>query len=266
MKKHLLINSCLVVCLCALMVSSGCRDFNTNYGKTEYRAKHERTENVAVPVAEAGELCVETGVGSITVTGADVAGCNITAEIIVKAETEEDARELAEQVKIEAKPSGDKLNVKVSKPAELKKRSLEVKFKIVAPKRLKLDCSVNVGNVTISEMNDRIKVSGNVGSIFCRQVVGDIDLTSNVGSVKVEYADAAAAACNAAITTNVGSIEFAAPAQLSAQVSASTNVGSVKTDKPITVVGKIGKSVNGTIGAAEGKVRLKTNVGSIHIK
>ncbi len=76
----------------------------------------------------------------------------------------------------------------------------------------------------------------------------------------------APAACNAVITTNVGSIEFAAPAQLSAQVNASTNVGSVKTDKPITVVGKVGKSINGTIGAGEGKIRLETNVGSIHIK
>jgi len=256
MKKHLLINSCLVVCLCVLTVFSGCGDFN-------FKAKHARTVNVSVPVGQAAELCVETAVGSITVTGVDVTDCNITAEITVKAETQDEARKLAEQVKIEAKPSGDKLSVKVSKPAELKKRSLEVKFKIVAPKQLKVDCSINVGSVSISDMNDRIKVSGNVGSAFCRRVVGDIDVTSNVGSVEVEYSETAPAACNATITTNVGSIEFVAPAQLSAQVSASTNVGSVKTDKPITVVGK---SVNGTIGAGEGKIRLKTNVGSIHIK
>ena len=221
---------------------------------------------MSAPVGQAAELCVETAVGSITVTGADVTDCNIVAEITVKAETQEEARKLAEQVEIEAKPSGDKLSVKVVKPAELKKRKLEVKFKIVTAKQLKVDCSVNVGSVNVSDMNDRIKVSGNVGSIFCRQVVGDINLTSNVGSVEVEYSDAAPAACNATITTNVGSIEFVAPAQLSAQVNASTNVGSVKTDKPITVVGKVGKSVNGTIGAGEGKVRLKTNVGSIHIK
>ncbi|NOR67469.1 MAG: DUF4097 family beta strand repeat protein [Woeseiaceae bacterium] len=257
MKKHLLINSCLAVCLYALTVFSGCSDFKAKYG---------RTSNVSVPVGQAAELCVETAVGSITITGADVTDCNITAEITVKAETQEEARKLAEQVKIEAKRDGDKLSVKASKPAELKKRKLEVKFKIIAPKRFKVDCSVNVGSVNVSDMNGQIKVSANVGSIFCRRVVGEIDVTSNVGSVEVQYAGGAAAACNAAITTNVGSIEFAAPAQLSAQVSASTNVGSVKTDKPITVVGKVGKSVNGTIGAGEGKVRLKTNVGSIHIK
>ena len=259
MKKHLLMNSCLVVCLCVLTVFAGCSDFH-------FKAKHARTVNLSVPVGQADELCVETAVGSIAVTGAEVTDCNIVAEITVKAETEDEARKLAEQVKIEARPDGDRLSVKVSKPADLKKRSLEVKFKIFAPKQLKVDCSVNVGSVSVSDMDDRIKVSGNVGSIFCRQIVGDVDLNSNVGSVEVEYSDDAAAACNATITTNVGSIEFAAPAQLSAQVNASTNVGSVKTDKPTTVVGKVGKSVNGTIGAGEGKIRLKTNVGSIHIK
>ena len=259
MKKHLLRKSWLAGCLCALTVFSGCGEFN-------FKAKHARTVDMSVPVGQAGELSVETGVGSITITGADVADCNITAEIIVKAKTQEEARELSEQVKIEVKPEGDKLSVKVSKPAALKKRGLEVKFKIVAPKQLKLDCSVNVGSANISDMNSQIKVSGNVGSIHCKRVVGDINLNSNVGSVNVEYSEAAPAACNATITTNVGSIEFTAPPQLSAQINASTNVGSVKTDKPITVVGKVGKSISGTIGAGEGKVRLATNVGSIHIK
>ena len=243
--------------MCAAMALSGCGD---------YKAKYEKTGSMVVPVAEAVELCVETGVGSITITGDDVTDCNVIADITVKAETEEKARELAEKVKVEAKTSGDKLSVKVSMPEDLKKRPLEVKFNIVAPKQLKLVCSINVGNVSISDMNDQIKVSGNVGSIFCKQVAGDIDVTSNVGSVEVEYGDAAPAALNIDITTNVGSIELVAPPQFSARVSASTNVGSVKTDKPITVVGKVGKSINGTIGSGEGKVRLKTNVGSIQIK
>lgn len=257
MRMHLLINSYLVVCLCAAMALSGCGN---------YTAKYEKTENMIVPVAEAVALSVETGVGGITITGADVTDCNVTAEITVKAETEEEARELAEKVKIEAKTSGDKLSVKVSKPADLKKRPLEVKFNIVAPKQLRLTCSINVGNVSISDMNDEIKVSGNVGSVFCKQIIGNVNVISNVGSVEVEYEDAAPAALDIDITTNVGSIELMAPPQLSAQITASTNVGSVKTDKPITVVGKVGKSISGTTGAGEGKVRLRTNVGSIQIK
>jgi hypothetical protein len=231
-----------------------------------FKAKHTKTEQMSVPVADVAELSVETEVGAITVTGADVADCNIAAEITVKAQTKEEARKLAEEVKIEVKPSGEKLSIKVLKPAGLKKRSLAVDFKITVPKQLKLDCSTSVGTVTVSDIHGGIEASANVGAIVCNGVVAELKLECNVGSVQVKYADSAPAACNADITTNVGSIEFTAPAQLSAQVSAVTNVGSIKTAKPITVVGKVSKSINGTIGSGEGKVRLKTNIGSVEIK
>ena len=255
-KRHFLISSAAAVLL-ASTILSGCN---------HYMAKSQRTENLSVPVGQAVELCVETGVGSITVTGADVVDCSVAAEIKVKAENQEKARQLAEQVKIETETSDETLRIKVVKPPDLKKRPLEVKFTIVAPKQLKVDCTVNVGSIRVSQMNDRIKASTNVGSVFCKQVVGDITAASNVGSVEVEYAETASGAQNIDITTNVGSIELVTPAELSAQVNASTNVGSVKTEKPITVVGKVGKSINGTIGSGEGKVRLETNVGSIHLK
>ncbi|HUT47239.1 MAG TPA: DUF4097 family beta strand repeat-containing protein [Sedimentisphaerales bacterium] len=260
MRKHFLINLCLVVSLCLLTAFSSCKDIDSLF-----RAEHQRTEHVSVPIAGVAGLNVESDVGSITVTGADVTDCNVTAEITVKAQTKEKARKLAEEVKIKLESSGDTLTIKAVRPAELKKRALVVDFKIIAPRHMKLDCSTGVGTVTVSDIEGRIEASVNVGSIVCHMVVAELDLSSNVGSVTVKYADAAPAACNANITTNVGSIEFTAPPELSAQVSVSTNIGSVKTARPITVVGKVGKSIKGTIGTGEGKVLLKTNVGSIEI-
>lgn len=258
MKKHFLINLCFIVSFCLLTVFSGCND-------SLFKAKYQRTEHRSVPIAGVTGLIVETDVGSITVTGADVTDCNITAEITVKAQTKETARKLAEEVKIELESSDDTLTIKAVKPTELKKRALVVDFKIIAPRHMKLDCSTGVGTVTVSDIEGRIEASVNVGSIICRKVVAELALSSNVGSVTVKYKDTAPAACKANIITNVGSIEFTAPPQLSAQVHASTNIGSVKTAKPITVVGKVGKSIKGTIGSGEGKVLLKTNVGSIEI-
>ncbi len=261
MRKRFLINLCFSASLCLLIVFSSCKDIGSSF-----RAKHQRIEHASVPIAGMTGLNVETDVGSITVTGADVTDCNITAEITVKAQTKEQARKLAEEVKMEFESSDDTLTIKAVRPAELKKRALIVDFKIIAPRHMKLDCSTDVGTVTVSDIEGRIEASVNVGSIVCRTVVVELDLKSNVGSIKVKYADTAPAACKANITTNVGSIDFTAPPELSAQVSASTNIGSVKTAKPITVVGKVGKSIKGTIGSGEGKVLLKTNIGSIEIK
>jgi len=260
MIKHFLINLCFVVSLCLLMTFSGCKD-----SSSFFMSKYQRSVRESEPVTSETELNVDSDVGSITVIGADVTDCNITAEIAVKARTKEEARKLAEEVKIEFQSSGDTLTIKTVRPDELKKRSLVVDFKIIAPRHMKLDCSTSVGTVTVSDIEGRIEASANVGSIICSSVVAELNLSSNVGSVTVKYTDTAPAACTANITTNVGSIEYTAPPQLSAQVHASTNIGSVKTAKPITVVGKVGKSIRGTIGSGEGKVTLKTNVGSIEI-
>lgn len=260
MRKHFLIELSFVVFLCLFLVLSGCE----NAGSL-FRAKYQRTEQASVPITGETELNIETDVGSITVTGSDVTDCNITAEITVKAQTKEEARRLADEIKMEFEYSGDTLTIKTVKPDELKKKSLVVDFKITSPRRMNLDCSTGVGTVTVSDIEGRIEASANVGSIICSSVVAELDLSSNVGSVKVKYKETAPAACTASITTNVGSIEYTAPPQLSAQVRASTNIGSVETAKPITVVGKVGKSIQGKIGSGEGKVTLKTNVGSIEI-
>jgi hypothetical protein len=231
-----------------------------------FKAKYERTERISVPLTDIAGLRVESEVGSITITGGDVTDCNITAVIAVKARTEEEARELAEQVEIEAEPSGGQLNIKATKPAALKSRSMAVDFEITAPRQLNLDCMAHVGNIRISDIQGRIRASADVGSLTCSQVAAGLDLEVNVGSVKVKYSELAPAACNADIVANVGSIEFAGPPHLSAKVDARTNVGSISTSQPIMVVGKVSKSLKGTIGSGQGKVHLKTNVGSIEIK
>jgi len=262
MKNRFVRNHGLVCFSCLIVFLPGCCINVCDVSK----AKYEKTEHASVPVTNATALDIETDVGSITVTGSDVTDCNITAEIVVKARTREKARELAEEVKIEFELSGDKLSIKARKPAALKSRWLVVNFKITAPKQLKLNCSAHVGTIKTSDIKGKIMASADVGSIICDQVVTDLDVAANVGSIKVKYSDTATAVFYADIATNVGGIEFTGPPQLSAQLDASTNVGSIKTDKPVTVVGKVGRSIKGTIGSGQGKVRLKTNVGSIEIK
>jgi DUF4097 and DUF4098 domain-containing protein YvlB len=105
-----------------------------------------------------------------------------------------------------------------------------------------------------------------VGKITYKGISGDVDIRSDVGSVDVIYSRSAPAARNIKISTDVGSIEITTPPNFSATAHAETDVGSIKTDLPLTVRGKIGKNLHGTIGAGEGKLNLKTDVGSITIR
>ncbi|UCG56762.1 MAG: DUF4097 family beta strand repeat protein [Phycisphaerales bacterium] len=262
MRKRVLVCFGLVLSLSLITLICGCC---INVGDL-FKAKHEKTEQATVDAASATELDVQTDVGSVTITGTDETECNITAQITVKVRTKERARELAEQVRIETGLSDGKLTIRTTKPDALRKRGLEVHFTITAPKQLNLYCSTHVGEISISDIRGRIGASANVGRITCKKVVGAVDIGTNVGSVDVDYADDAPAACHADIRSNVGSIEFSPPPEVSAEVNASTNVGSLSTARPLTILGKVSRSLSGTIGAGEGSIRLKTNVGSIDIE
>jgi len=266
MKKRHFTKYVAPLLLCSLLITSSLAGCCINIGGCSGKEKYKRTENLSAPIAAEGILDVETNVGSITVTGADVTDCNVTATICVKAPSKQQAREIAEQVKIKLEPSGDCLTLRVEKPHKKCKRSITVSFDITVPQQTALDLKTNVGELKVDNTTGPIEAATNVGKIICKEISGDIVLKTNVGKVKVEYAETAPPAVNADIVTDIGDIKFTAPAGLSATVYAATNIGSVQTSLPLTVTGTLGKHTTGTIGTGEGKLHLKTNIGSIKIR
>jgi hypothetical protein len=254
----------LLVCLLlAVTVLAGCCCINIC---DVFKAKYERTVQVSAPIAPGQTLDVHTNVGSITVTGGDFTDCSVTAKIRAKATTEEKAQKLAEETKIKLEPAGDRLKVKVEKPPTAGKDAICVSFDITVPRQTALDIKTNVGELKVDNIQEPIVAATNVGTITCREITGRVDLTANVGEVKAVYAKDAPAACNVKISTSVGEIDFAGPDDISAEFHVSANVGSIDTRLPLTVTGKISKSLDGTVGAGEGKVILRANVGSINIR
>ena len=252
----------LVCLLCLLTVTtSSC----INIGGWQ-RAKYERTDKLDAPLGPGSKLTLENDVGSINVTGLDVTGCNVTATITVKAPTEEEAKELADQITIGLEQDGETLTVKIQKPRTKKRRLISISFNITVPKQTALELGIDVGKIQISNITETIKAQTDVGQITCKEIAGDIDLKADVGTVKVVYSKTAPATCSIAISTDVGAIDLTTPPNFSAVVDADTDVGSIRTDLPLTVKGKIGKSLHGTIGDGEGKLYLRTDVGSIRIR
>ncbi len=261
MKKYTSIKYVVSLLLCSLLldarVACGCDNDNSKY---------EKTRRLSAPFAPGQTLYLQNNVGEITVTGADLTECNVTAIITAKAETAEKAEKLAEEVSIKLQPSGDKLSIKAEAPADKSKCSINVNFNITVPKQAALQLETNVGAININNITQPIKVETNVGAISCKEITGDTNIKTNVGEVIVFYSQTAPGACNANIKTDIGKIDFTAPPNLSAQVNLSANLGSIETSLPLTVKGKINQKTSGTIGKGEGKVTLKANIGSIKIK
>lgn len=262
MKKHTSIKFVASLLLCSLLVYvpvACCCDY-------ENKAKFEKTERLSAPCAPGKILCLQNKIGEISVTGADVSECNVTAIITAKAETEEQAEKLAGQVSVKLEPSGDKLYIKVETPDDKTKCSITVDFDITVPKQTALQLENNVGEIKIADITRTIRVESNVGAVSCKEITSDVEVKTNVGQVIVLYSKTAPAACSANVKTDVGEIDFTAPSDLSAQVNLSANLGSIETNLPLTVKGMLNQKSSGTVGKGEGSVILKTNVGSIKIK
>ncbi|MFB0555195.1 MAG: DUF4097 domain-containing protein [Phycisphaerae bacterium] len=252
----------LVILICLPVVITGCCINIDGWPRAEY----EKTERFQAPLEPGSILALENDVGSITIAGVNVNECNVIATISVKAPTEEEAQELAEQIKIELDRDGNTLTVRTEKPRTKKRRSISISFDITVPEQTALELGCDVGKIRVSNITETIKAQTDVGGITCREISNDIDLKADVGTVKVVYSKEAPAACSITISTDVGGIELTTPPDFSATVYAETDVGSIKTDLPLTVRGRISKSLHGTIGAGEGELRLKTDVGSIRIR
>jgi len=270
---------CLLVVVAGCCINIGCCGWN--------RAKYEREVQLSAPLAAGSLFAAETHNGSIAVTGADVTDCNVIATIKARAASEEEAKELAEKVKVKLEPFGNKLAVKIEKPAFMTNKSVSVNLNVTVPEHSDLELTTHNGAIRIANITGGVngtthngkviaeQVSGGTelrshnGRITCEEISGDVKLKTHNGRINAAYSPNASPVCSVSLITHNGGIEFTAPPNFSAAVEASTHNGSIKTELPIavTVVGKISKrKLTGTIGTGEGKLYLETYNGSIKIR
>jgi len=281
MKNHHFAKVSLGCLLCMVMFLTGC----INIGSCAMRAKYQRTVQLSAPLSPGSAFEAQTHNGSIKINGADIADCNMTATIVARAATDEEALELAEKVKVTLVPSGNRLITRIDKPTQLINKSVSVSLAVEVPNKTDLDLVTHNGSVDISDIKGRLnatthngkvtseRISGTTafsthnGAVTCGDISGSTQLKSHNGSIKAYYTDTAPAVCDISIVTYNGGIEIKTPTSFSAKIDASTHNGSINTDLPITVSGKISKSsLKGTIGTGEGQLHLETYNGSIRIR
>lgn len=281
MKKHDFPKASAGFLLCLLIAATDC----FCAGGCIPRAKYERIVHLSAPLPAGSLFEAQTHNGYITITGADVADCNLTATITARANTEENAQKLAEEVKVELISSGNKLIAKIEKPELTRGESICVSLDITVPNQTSADLTTHNGALKIKNLTGQLngtthngevtaeKISGTAnlkthnGSVICEEVSGDIKLQTHNGNAKTFYSTTAPPVCNVSIVTHNGNIDLTAPPNFSAKVDASTHNGSINTDLPITVTGNVTKNkLSGTIGTGEGELYLETHNGSIKIR
>jgi beta-lactamase regulating signal transducer with metallopeptidase domain len=214
---------------------------NSGDGKVTFR---KDPNDIVVPLAEGKRLVVNNNVGSIKIGIGKAGQCKCTYIIKAKAETLDQAKRKAEQIKIEVDDNSDALTLNVTK-LDNKWNNINVDLDIQIPQNTDITVTNNVGNIRITDLKGKIECTTDVGDITASNIQGDIKLRTDVGKVNCDIPD-----------------------DISAKVIASTDVGSIKTVLPLEVTKSnfIGGKASGVLGKGDNKVELRTNVGSITIR
>jgi len=170
----------LTAAFCLLLIAAGC---DIQIGDWS-QAKFERTVERKAPLPAGSTLVAKTSMGSITVNGADVADCNVVAEIIGRAPTEEEAQQLAEQVEITLETVGNTMTVKADKPSTGHNRSISISYTITVPRQTHVECASSYGAITLSDISGKVSAKTSSGSIAVENIEGSVNLDTSYGSVK----------------------------------------------------------------------------------
>lgn len=287
----------LVGCSSCVVYLGGCQ-----WGGESGQEKYERAQELSGSMVGFGALWAQTENGSIGAVGEATSGCRVKATITGRSFTVEAAQALAEATEVSLVAEGTRMKVAIDKPKTERGESVSVSLEITVPRETAVELhstngriaaenlaraaaytsngSITLkaigGDVTGHTTNGDVRLSGVVagqidlrssnGSLYGEGVMGSLNASTTNGSVHMAYAPEAAGDMTIDISTTNGNIGLAVPQHYSAHVDASTVNGKIHTDLPVTVSGTIGKSINGTIGTGEGRLKLRTTNGSITLK
>jgi DUF4097 and DUF4098 domain-containing protein YvlB len=147
------------------------------------RAKYEKTVHQQRILESGTTIKVGTSSGSININGAEVTDCEVVAKISVRAPTEQEAYEIAEDVEIILEQVGNVLTVKADKPHLSNNRSISISYDITVPKQTNVQCNSSYGALKLKSIDGDIIGKTSSGSINAENIEGSIDLHTSYGSV-----------------------------------------------------------------------------------
>jgi hypothetical protein len=212
----------------------------------------------------AGEtITVDSGKnGGISVKGSDRNDVLVRARVESAAPSENEAMELAKQVRIETGGS----RIHSAGPEQKRDSWWSASFEILVPRRSNLALTARNGGIAISDVNGRIEFNGLNGGVVLRRVGGNVQGSTTNGGLVVELEGSRWDGEELNVKTTNGGVTMSVPENYSARLETGTVNGHVSTDFPVTVQGRISKQLSMDLGSGGPTVRAMTTNGGVRLK
>ena len=201
--------------------------------------------------------------GSVAIEGSDVDAIEIHALIEAQAPSEEEAKDIAGRVQIEAEAG----RVRARGPRTDDDRDWSVDYRIRVPRHYDLTLAAENGDVDVTGVSGHIDAGTENGGVTATRVVGAIDLRSENGSVDVTLEGSRLEGEGLDAESENGSVDVRVPTNFAAHVDARTETGSMAIDFPVTVQGRVDPHHIATdIGGGGPTIRIASENGNVSIK
>jgi len=199
--------------------------------------------------------------GGVAVRAWNGPGVEVRERIHAWAPTREEARGLAQQVRVRT----DGGRIQADGPEGGRRRGYSVSYLVLVPPRTDLTLETNNGPLAVSGVQGRMVLTATNGPVALRDVGGDVRARVQNGPLTVSLAGQRWNGAGLDAETTNGPITLSVPSGYAATLTTGTVNGPMNIDIPVTVQGRFPRQFTTQLGGGGAPVRVVTTNGPVQV-
>lgn len=230
---------------------------------TDVEAKDQWTRSY--PLTPAGQLIINSTNGRINVTAGDGDTVTITAERIVKAGTEDVAKQQLALFEMTEDVKPDRVSIDSTGRGFTMNVSRRVNYTVTMPKGASLSLVNSNGEIVVTNIGGHFSAETSNGSVTATGLKQSAKVTTTNGVIDLGFESVSGEGI-AAETTN-GMITVSLPNSTNADFSARVTNGAIERDNlTLQVSEESRRRLDGRMGTGGTRIRLETTNGAITVR
>jgi len=199
--------------------------------------------------------------GGVAFYGWDRNEVKVVAMIQANADNDNQAEELAKQVRINT--NGGRISAEG--PPSHSRSWWSVSYEIYVPTRSNLEAVTQNGGVSADDVEGNLDFQAMNGGIRVANIAGDVRGETTNGGISASLSGSSWRGKGLDLRTMNGGVSLTIPRGYNARLETGTTNGGMRVDFPITVQGLIGKRIQTQLGTGGPLVRVITTNGGVRI-
>ena len=236
-----------------------CSDNNSG----DDRARFSEIRDFALPASGATVRVDASPNGGIKVDGEARGDIQLKACVSTTAESEEQAKALAQRVEIVATAQQITAN---GPQSQGRRESWSVSYRLTVPSKTSLSLRTTNGGIGLTDVEGEIDFQTVNGGVTLSRLAGNVRGRTSNGGVTVDLEGSTWNGQGLDVTTDNGGVNMSIPSNYSARLETGTINGRMNIDFPVTVQGRIGRNIETQLGSGGPTIRVSTSNGGVNIK